>query len=431
MLIPFRTHRMTFRLPQPILERVFLARLGEIEEPVYFPMTRGDKNAYDIALADLLAWSLVSRQWGEAYLATKYATTRFFFTRDEEQVGDVCSLMAVHLVISLRITDVEMHWLIDGLPFFAQRLLLLDLDFVDFSVDGIRNLRLCVNLERLGLACEEEHRGDLHEALTILRFLPSLEHLSLERFDASLPPSDNTPPSSPSLLTTLSLDDVGGSRCERLLLSTFTPDSVPKLSELVLRGLGKTLTYAFLHSFHHQIDRLAYQLDVSSVKDVVLLPRVPFPSLHHLSLELSPCFPLFERLLTYSILCMAFWSRQLLDGDRKIPRPLRLDSLNLVHPEYSEREAEAARTTLLNFGAVTSAEASLFTTAQTARDGLESLIVSHLNVVFSTEDERVGFDSSLTTGLEPFEPVEALEKGRDMRKKWSEEEAVHGLLGVE
>lgn len=103
-------------------------------------------------------------------------------------------------------------------------------------------------------------------------------------------------------------------------------------------------------------------------------------------------------------------------------------------PSTQSEKQKRREPPLLNFGAVTSAEASLLTTAYTAREGLESLIVSHLNVVFDTDDEGsigVGFDNCLPTGLEPFEPVEALEKGREMRKKWSEEEAVSGLLGVE
>lgn len=205
----------------------------------------------------------------------------------------------LHYINSIQLRDVRQSWVDAHLSPLAPFLLCLDLFSVDPPSQAWSNLRACVNVERLGVACMDHRPGDLHAILDILRFFPRLEQLSLEHFDA--PPGSRSkkhkqkrkkaarqsvPFTVSGTFTTLKLASIGGSRPLDLLRTAFDPSFVLTVSSLVLSNLGNTLTHGLINLSHSTLQTLSFDLRTGKgASNANLLPECPL-DLHSLTLEL-------------------------------------------------------------------------------------------------------------------------------------------------
>lgn len=91
---------MTHHLPQSVLERIFLLDIIDHRKSIG-KVPSGPKALKDLleslrpSQADTRSFSLVSRSWGRAFLAAKWATTPGIFWEDVAQVGDICEAVCV------------------------------------------------------------------------------------------------------------------------------------------------------------------------------------------------------------------------------------------------------------------------------------------------------------------------------------------------
>ncbi|GAA6027514.1 hypothetical protein JCM8097_007900 [Rhodosporidiobolus ruineniae] len=238
----------------------------------------------------------VCRKWMEEFLAVYYTNSAPRFSRDEGsgQVGDLCMPLAVPYIVAMQLWDIPDSFLSNDLHHFSATLVFLDLRLLDLpSPEGLRSLRCCVHLERLAIVCKPDLPGSLHAILDTLRFLPDLEHLSLEHFEASrgmLKKTASIPYTVPPSLNLLHLNDITGPGREELLTRAFDPALVFSLTTLSLAGLGNSLTHKLVSAFHTSLVDFSVELDVSDLL-VSLLPDDPFPSLRHFRLTFTPILP--------------------------------------------------------------------------------------------------------------------------------------------
>ncbi|GAA5935641.1 hypothetical protein JCM10213_003644 [Rhodosporidiobolus nylandii] len=408
-------------LPRVVLERILL---------LAWPAGSKDDPADDVkqAQADILAWSLVCREWGDVILALKYALLAMRWWKDETQIGDVCMPIAVKHIVMLKMSCVPDDWLKLDLHHFAPLLIWLDLDLVGDLSHGVRNLRICCKLERLGLKCEESHRGALQDVLDTIPHLPHLEHLSLERFD-SLAPPPASPASSLPTLTHLHLGGLRGPHLGRVLGAAFRPSTLPSLTHLALSALDSHLTHAYILLFHDTLSDLSFEL-VQAGRGVVtrLLPDTTFPSLRNLRFRLTvPGDP-----LAYLKELGSLVSGFVLPPGR-LPRLVKLDSLSLVEPDtWTDDEATVALAEIHRLGRVdlpsraTPLKQLLWLglppeKRKSARHELSTIAASFLMVYAFEVAQTYGTDK-LFAGLEPLPVEEVLRKGKELRKAKSDEE---------
>jgi hypothetical protein len=418
---------MTPRLPQPVLERIFLLYLREL--PLKYEdkaFTVEDLLATYESKRNSLSWSLVSRAWGKAFLAVKYAGTQFIFWRDEEQVGDVCMPIAVPYIVSHSMIETETAWLSDGLFHFAHRLVLLDLTFVDFDRDGIRKLGNCVNLERLGLTCDEKHRGDLHEVLDVLRFLPYLAHIYLERFDGPFPHTNLIPTSTytpPVHLTDLTLVDIAGADMHALLIKAFDPSQLLDLTTLEIFGFGDAATFSLISAFQSTLTTLAYELDINNdswgkrferlglldESAEPLLPICAFPALKEVRLNFKA-----DELMAIEV-PVALGRRVDSFLNKRDSKPLPLGTLTIVDIPYTEEQMRGARVFVQG----------LKPKEQPSQQRQHmSVAAEAVSKAFEIDREKgwIGCLSDSVVRLAPFPEEVVLEKGREVRRLFGEEE---------
>lgn len=316
----------------------------------------------------------------------------------------------------------------NGLHHFAHRLVLFHVSLVDYVPGALSNLRRCVNVERLGVTCHEGHRGDLHEVLDLLRYFPKLEHLALKRLDAATASSPaegsiDTVYIPPSRLTHLSLYDVGGEEAGDLLLLALDPERLVDLTSLELKDLGDDLSFSLISAYQHTLSSLAYEVDVSDGAFIKmfsllnskkgfepLLPPCPFPALRQVTVAVTPVLHPLEIILALDKRADALLAQR---GGA----PVTLSTLAVVDVPWSPSDLFGARilptkADVLELGREPS-QAELFMAS----------MLGPLSKAFDVGAEgRHASNNVLGLFLEPFEPEVVLEKGREVRRIFGEED---------
>ncbi|GAA6027517.1 hypothetical protein JCM8097_007901 [Rhodosporidiobolus ruineniae] len=271
-------------LPPAILRRLFLLLLDF-----------GHEAAATLDMPRILLWAdtmkaaeAVNCAWAQASYAVNFARCGPVWkpsTLEEGHVGNMCSPWAAPYIVAPNLHGITDAWIREDLHFFAPRLVFLDLAFSDQpSSAGLRNLRLCQNLERLAIACKPDRRGSLFDLVDILHHLQSLKHLSLEGFEA-LGLGHPYPYDVPFFLDALRLCDITGSDRDKILLGAFGPSKLYGLSTISLSGVGSHVAQTILSAHHTFVFGLSIEVDLAEA-DIELLPHLPFPSLRRLSITL-------------------------------------------------------------------------------------------------------------------------------------------------
>ncbi|GAA5861084.1 hypothetical protein JCM8547_008029 [Rhodosporidiobolus lusitaniae] len=274
---------------------------------------------------------------------------------------------------------------------------------------------LCKHLERLGVTCHEKHRGDLHEILDVLRFLPCLEHLYLKRFDAkplsSVTSSGSRDSSNPSYtvpvgLTHLYLHRHGGKRLKDLLLQAFDPSLVFSITTLELSNLDHNLTQSLIGAFHSTLVDLSMQVSVDKWYVEPWLPETPFTSPRSLRLEHNP--KLSPVVYIRRVNNHGMWA-----ATTSGLKGRALDTVTLVEPDLWHKDT--AQKVMAEF-------LDKPTTGSTGRrpaDKLGTLAVHNWRLF---RVKQYDLADRLGVGLERFQDSEVLRKGRERRIVLGEEE---------
>lgn len=296
---------MTPSLPQHLLERVFFEHLTT---RAMLSSSNDFREVKRSISKDLLSWSLVCRQWGRAYLAVKWGTQLISHYHLCE-VKELCAPIAVPFVVYLDLRTASTSFLTSALHPIAHRLIFLNLVLTDSDREGLKALRLCVNVERVKLRCHEDHRRSVGDIVELVRFLPRLEQLNVASFDA--PPFTSRRQADPHefdyqpyRLNHLSLKDIGGTKTTSYLLKAFNPSHLTSFSSLELVALGNSLTFSLIVS---TLSLIAYELDLSADSvDKRLFPNAPSLSLRQLQITISPFFTPLSTLLALKLRSNAF-----------------------------------------------------------------------------------------------------------------------------
>ncbi|GAA5903734.1 hypothetical protein JCM6882_003399 [Rhodosporidiobolus microsporus] len=406
-------------LPQPVLERIVRFLLAE---------ARRTKSP-----SVMKSFPLVCRAWAHALLAVKWGASNTLseFSRDEGsgQVGDLCQAIAVPFVVALHMKDVPDEWLRLDLHHFTSTLVWLALVFVDRPAQGLAKLPSCTHLERLELVCSPKHQGNLHDVLDVLRYLPTLEHLSLAHFHAPTLPLSAAKNSAsytvPANLTTLGLESITGPRARELLQQAFDPALTFSLSNLALSNLGNPLTLALISNFHSTLSHLSYSLVCPSFLDAgKLLPLVPFPRLRNVTLQVLPIQSPILYIRTINNLVMSYIMDRVPDFHLH-----PLDTFFLVEVDvWTEHEVASALEAFRDpnhpsdiVRALAAVQADLLNDRQySARKTIELMAVRILANVF--EVEEAGTQNILGEELKLFDDEVILAKGRKLREEKAKEE---------
>ncbi|GAA5928318.1 hypothetical protein JCM10213_005705 [Rhodosporidiobolus nylandii] len=202
---------------------------------------------------DLANCLLVSRRWARIGFELIWVNAEVTFSREEGsgQVGDVCQPIAVPYVSALRIHEVTESFSERHLHHFAPRLVWIDLRLVEKPGAGLRNLRICSQLEGLALVCAGDQRG-LDSHLThalILLFHSRLVNLYFEldirkpnSVNSLLPhlPAQGAFPSLRNLMFQLTVDETPIGYLQRLscLVAVFVWHSGPDWRHLTLDNVS-------------------------------------------------------------------------------------------------------------------------------------------------------------------------------------------------
>lgn len=417
---------MTPRLPQEILERIFLVLFDDTR--ALFSATQDESQKTALCREEMqnnCAWSLVSRRWGQAGLAVKWATLIWTYDDNDAGIGHLAQPIAVPYVVSLHMNGCPTSWLQDELHHFAHRLVFLDLQLVDYDEHGLGGLRLCTNVERLGVSCSAQRHGNLHEILDVLRFLPRLEHLSISRFDAPPPLHRRQKPEEPCVyipsprLTSLSLQIVGGTKPGALLHKAFNSTKLPRLSSLKPVHIDPPLCLSLATEFQSTVSRLVYDIDIKDdAVDQRLLPNCPFPSLRHLRLRIQPVLPPSQVFATLRKRALTLFKRR----QHTLLHLMSLLMTEIAWPATLSNQRTAADS---RYASAFSKDEPPF--AYTAAGGsavwrvqLQQIALVQLEEAFEAKVLVCVRDELCGPVQFPFEEI--LRRGREMRRTFGEEE---------